>query len=258
LDTADPFGGERAPAGPRYERTGVVRASWADPVGWAGLDKVPATPAGRARANETHLAELEQVIAELSAQIADAQEELRGTAAGIDVLPPLASMPRRGRETAGSRLASQERAIAALQARRRDAVNERDQMRHVRHETLDRPPHAHLRHRVVPDSSMSTGALLRFWSGASLSVLLILLGLALLFEQGSLLLACALAVLVVMAVEALLRGRLPLFLLGMAITVGVLVLIWLFLTHVRIALGVLALVAAVAIGIANLRTLARR
>jgi hypothetical protein len=44
----------------------------------------------------------------------------------------------------------------------------------------------------------------------------------------------------------------------MAITVGVLVLIWLFLTHVRIALGVLALVAAVAIGIANLRTLARR
>ena len=41
LDTADPFGGERAPAGPRYERTGVVRASWADPVAWAGLDKVP-------------------------------------------------------------------------------------------------------------------------------------------------------------------------------------------------------------------------
>ena len=31
---------------------------------------------------------------------------------------------------------------------------------------------------------MSTGALLRFWSGASLSVLLLLLGLALLLERA--------------------------------------------------------------------------
>ena len=36
LDTDDPFGGERAPAGPRYERNGTIRPSWADPVGWAG------------------------------------------------------------------------------------------------------------------------------------------------------------------------------------------------------------------------------
>ena len=42
LDTDDPFGGERAPAGPRYERNGTIRPSWADPVGWAGLAKVPA------------------------------------------------------------------------------------------------------------------------------------------------------------------------------------------------------------------------
>lgn len=39
LDTTDPFGGERAPAGPRYERNGTIRPSWSDPVGWAGLDK---------------------------------------------------------------------------------------------------------------------------------------------------------------------------------------------------------------------------
>ena len=35
LDTGDPFGGERAPAGPRYERGGSVRQCWSDPVGWA-------------------------------------------------------------------------------------------------------------------------------------------------------------------------------------------------------------------------------
>ena len=47
LDTHDPFGGERAPAGPRYNRDGSIRESWADPVAWAELDDVPATPAER-------------------------------------------------------------------------------------------------------------------------------------------------------------------------------------------------------------------
>ena len=63
---------------------------------------------------------------------------------------------------------------------------------------------------------------------------------------------------IVTAVEAVLRGRLLVFLLGLAIIAGTVALIWLFLTHLRVAVGVLALVAAVAIGVANLRTLARR
>jgi hypothetical protein len=41
LDTRDRFGGERAPSGPRYERNGSVRSAWANPLGWAGLIKVP-------------------------------------------------------------------------------------------------------------------------------------------------------------------------------------------------------------------------
>lgn len=41
LYTRDRFSGENAPAGPMYERDGAVRKSWYDPLGWAGLDKVP-------------------------------------------------------------------------------------------------------------------------------------------------------------------------------------------------------------------------
>jgi hypothetical protein len=41
LYTQDPFAGEDAPAGPMFNRDGTVRRSWYDPVGWAGLDKVP-------------------------------------------------------------------------------------------------------------------------------------------------------------------------------------------------------------------------
>jgi len=41
LDTGDRFAGERAPAGPKYTRTGTVRQSWSDPLGFSGLAKVP-------------------------------------------------------------------------------------------------------------------------------------------------------------------------------------------------------------------------
>src|SRR5690606_3563399 len=41
LYARDPFAGENAPAGPMYNRDRTLRRAWYDPVGWAGLDKVP-------------------------------------------------------------------------------------------------------------------------------------------------------------------------------------------------------------------------
>lgn len=41
LDTHDPLGGERGPSGPKFQRNGDVRVSWADPVGFAGLHGTP-------------------------------------------------------------------------------------------------------------------------------------------------------------------------------------------------------------------------
>ena len=41
LYARDPFEGEDAPAGPMYNRDKSVNRAWYDPVGWAGLDKVP-------------------------------------------------------------------------------------------------------------------------------------------------------------------------------------------------------------------------
>ena len=40
----DPISGENAPAGPMYNRDGSPRASWFDPLGFAGLDQVPPPP----------------------------------------------------------------------------------------------------------------------------------------------------------------------------------------------------------------------
>ncbi len=41
LDTRDRMAGERAPAGPKYTRTGSVRQAWNDPLSFVGLAAVP-------------------------------------------------------------------------------------------------------------------------------------------------------------------------------------------------------------------------
>ncbi len=258
LDTADPFGGERAPAGPRYERDGTIRAAWSDPVGWAGLDKVTPSPAAMVNTQTARIAELDQLIGDLSAQIAAGQEELRRLSTGAAALPLTVTASRRGGDSATAHLATKEQVIANLRARRRDAINERDQLRRVATQKLDLGPHAHLRHRAVPDTTTPTNVLLKFWTGASLTILLALLGLALLLDLGPVWQVTVGAVLIVTAVEALLRGRLLLYLLGALITASAVALTWLVFTNLRQAVGVLALVAAAALGLANLRSLLDR
>ncbi len=83
LYTRDPFSGENAPAGPMYERNGAVRKSWYDPLGWAGLDKVPPpdealTIVLRQRTQlETRREELAQQIEEMSERLVGMGVEAR-------------------------------------------------------------------------------------------------------------------------------------------------------------------------------------
>ena len=116
LDTGDRFAGERAPAGPKYTRTGSVRQSWADPLGFAGLDKVP--PPSQAAAV------LEQRIREIEAERAAVRSEAESTRVGT-----AGSRTRRSRRCAGAwdstttaprtcaALRAEEAKLAALRAR---------------------------------------------------------------------------------------------------------------------------------------------
>jgi hypothetical protein len=76
LDTHDPLGGERAPAGPKYNRDGTVRQSWYDPVGWAGLDKVYPTYELESEVY-ARLVSLKGEIEEFSVEIESQRDELR-------------------------------------------------------------------------------------------------------------------------------------------------------------------------------------
>jgi len=95
--------------------------------------------------------------------------------------------------------------------------------------------------------------LLRFWTEVSLSALLAMAGAALVFGTISSILVGVVAVVIVMTVEALLRRRMAVFLLGLGVLAAIVGIAFLVLTSLRTAVGVLLLVAAVALLIANLR-----
>jgi len=71
----DPISGENAPAGPRYNRDGSVRRVWYDPVGWAGLDKVPPPDRVPEVINQRQV-ELETERKTISQEIEQKQERL--------------------------------------------------------------------------------------------------------------------------------------------------------------------------------------
>jgi len=71
----DPISGENAPAGPRYNRDGSVRRVWYDPVGWAGLDKVPPPDRVPEVINQRQV-ELETERKTISREIEQKQERL--------------------------------------------------------------------------------------------------------------------------------------------------------------------------------------
>ena len=83
-------------------------------------------------------------------------------------------------------------------------------------------------------------------------MLLALLGVALLFNLASAPVVVLAAILTVMLVEAVLRRRLLVFLLGLLVVTVLTLALWLFVTNWRVGLGVLALVASFTLALANL------
>ncbi len=79
LDTDDPADGERAPGGPKFNRDGTIRASWADPIGWAGVHKL-IPPSRRDRGENVIESELHRVESELDDHIRRARMLAQSTA----------------------------------------------------------------------------------------------------------------------------------------------------------------------------------
>lgn len=237
LDTGDPLGGERAPAGPRYERDGTVRRSWGQPVAWAALDGVPP--------RDALAADLEDDMRLRRAEVEDCLERDR------EKLRRLATLDRvHGRPVVP--------ASAAVQDQQRVVSARRDELAAVDADldavaAVPAPPaagaHDHLHHRALPlDTARRAAAPLRLWASISTTLIVASLGLVLLIGDGSVVAPLLAVAAAAIGIEAVLRGQLVKLLVSVALTVAVLgvgyLLVRALIDNVRDAAGVVLVVVA--------------
>ena len=256
LDTGDPFGGERAPADPRYEREGSVRLSWSDPVGWAGLDKEPPSPAAEAQLVKDRMAELDARTAAAAAELDAIGDELRRARIGSRVLGSPANL---------AAVAALQTSVEQVRAQRQALAEEKAALARASAAGLaQEDSHAHLRHRAIPnvDPARTRSRVLRAWSAVSASVFLAGLAVVILDHVGSLLPAFAGLAFVMLSIEAFARGHLWQFIGGLVAAAVVGALGWLAAQAIngnwRLAVAVLLLVAALAVLLANIRDFFRK
>jgi hypothetical protein len=245
LDTHDVFGGERAPAGVRYERKGTVRQSWGQPVAWAGLDKEAPTDAWALDDLRGAREVLMQRLGEVDAELEDAREALRAARAAerAQGISPQDPTPR-----------AEELAGRVEEIRRRQMVV-RQQLEGVDLGLAPgplpvEPVHAHLHHRATPLTQADNvrGRLLRVWSAASASILLAALGILLLVDTTGLLWPIIWIAVAMLVIEAILRRRLASLMLAFAIAAVIAIGLWavwsLFTGNLRLGFGMALLLAA--------------
>ena len=231
LYTRDPFEGEDAPAGPMYDRDKTISREWYDPVGWAGLDKVP-----------TRTEEID-VILKRQTEIEQRRDLLRS-----EILEKSSRLKALGMDAEATRDRSHLTKLYETQTRHIEVLSkEVEEMRaelaedEVLHESLGEhaerlrngersPAHAHMAHPVRPVSEEETraGRVAQLWASISVAVALVTLIGIFAYQRQHLLSALVFAIAMFAFIEAGFRRRLTRFIvsanIGLAI-VGALVLL---------------------------------
>ncbi|HYI21907.1 MAG TPA: hypothetical protein VEX62_04640, partial [Candidatus Limnocylindrales bacterium] len=198
LDTHDRFGGERSPAGPKYNRSGTQRMTWHDPLGFAGLDK--AAPPNEWPAELERREKVLRIDAEQAQdKIGVLTESLPGLALELQALALDGGMSTLYEERARA-LSAGELELRGLRAH---AASIDDQITATRRERTRveagdlGDPRAHLTHphRPVPPETIQHGVIVEIWSAVSAAFLLVTMAALVWFEflpwWGALLIALA-------------------------------------------------------------------
>ncbi len=205
----DPISGENAPAGPMYNRDGTPRGAWYDPLGFAGLDKVP-TPPDALRLLEKNAAELNARQTELVSLVPDHTNRLQELGAR---LKSLEHQPHLAREYG----ALQKQILAfteELHAMRREHTENEAVLESIngRLQTLRQgvpdDPHGHIRHLAIPVKSthMRFARVAQAWAAISLSALLFAIVTLLLLAPRFLPAGLVVITLLFIVTESFLRG----------------------------------------------------
>ena len=248
-DTRDRLGGERGPAGPRYERDGTVRASWAGPVGWAGLAKVAASPAVERELLARRQEQIKARLDELEIDITTTSESLKVAAAGRYPGSPQVRA-----------LAGEE---AGLLAMRREQTRLRDEAMSMELDasTASVDPHAHLSHRNLPIESAqgSRARLLSWWAVLSTPLILWTIGQIVHPTAGAnAWQVLALSLVALVSIEGFVRGKFLAVMGRFLLIIVALIALYFFWHDWRVVLGTTLAVAAITILVVNLREAFRR
>lgn len=219
LDTKDPFDGERAPAGPKYNRDGSFRTAWYDPLGWAELDKV--TPPGKV------LVLLKQKIAALAKEqktikrdIAQKREELRLLTLEVQALHQTAYFNKL-HQTQQEQLNAAQEALQAYYARHMELTETltASQAYLQKIKSGDRgDPQAHIHRKHLPEAPVGKlTRLAELWAAISVGLLLFAFAVLLILAPSRWFIWAGLLGIIFAAIEATLRGRLSNFLLNVTI-----------------------------------------
>jgi len=211
LYARDPFEGEDAPAGPMYNRDKSVNRAWYDPVGWAGLDKVP-PPTEKLEAVLEQLADIISRCGALRAEIDDKGRQLKKLGAELAAMRDRSHLDAPYREGT-RRVVELSTELDRLRARLAtdEAVSESLQEYADRLRAGERDPaRAHISHahRPASEDELRVSRVTEAWAAVSVSLMLIsFVGIAM-FEREHLISMLVFSIAFFTFVEAGFRGRL--------------------------------------------------
>ncbi len=211
LYARDPFEGEDAPAGPMYNRDKTVSRAWYDPVGWAGLDKVP-PPDEELETVHQERAEIQARCEALTAEISEKSGELKRLGVELSAMRDKSHLDAPYEETA-RRVAELSTEVDRLRAK----LATDEVVSGALEEYADRlkagergPARAHIvrAHRPASDAELRVSRVAEAWAAASVSLVLISFVAIALFERDHLISMLVVSISLFAFVEAGFRGRL--------------------------------------------------
>ncbi len=209
LYARDPISGENAPAGPMYNRDGSPRGSWYDPLGFAGLDKVPPPPRAleMLRENcdriEVRQRELERLVLDKANDLQSLGIRLKG----MEGNPHLA----RQFQTLEKKIAALAEEVRTLRRERSEnaALLQGLTRRLARMESGDRDdPRSHIRHLAIPATSdkVRFGDAAETWAAISLSLMLFAIAAFIFFAPKYFWVGLGIISILFLVTESILRG----------------------------------------------------
>jgi hypothetical protein len=261
LYARDPFEGEDAPAGPRYNRDKSVSRAWYDPVGWSGLDKVP-PPDEELEAVLEERAEMVARCEALETEIGEKSRELKKLGVELSAMRDRSHLDK-PYEVRTRRVAELSAEVDGLRAQLATdaAVSESLGEYAERLKAGEREParaHISRAHRPASDAELRVSRVAEAWAAASVSLVLISFVAIVLFEREHLISMLVFSIALFAFVEAGFRGRLVNLVssanIGLAV-VAALVLVYEFFWQLVVAA---VLVVGLYLLWDNLRELRRR